>query len=289
MKSEFKAPVPTSESARGDWFSTPLGHSMLLEEKSRCEHLVPAGYYPTALQVGASQHNYLENIEVGTRFIATEKSTSSGGRMEPNISLPDTAIAQVEDTDVAIRHVYASPTALPFSDRTHSLIVLPHVLDYCKDPHTVLREVNQVLSPEGYLVICGFNQISLWGTMRLSRKRYFNAPWQGHFYRIGRVHDWLSLLGYDIVGARMSSYRLPLQNKRWRNKLRFMDKVGDRWWPGLGASYIVVGKKREIASSTGGKRLAWHRFIPAIARPANGLSSTAGHSGKTQLRLVVDN
>jgi SAM-dependent methyltransferase len=258
-----------------DWFDSSLGRALIKKELEECAHLVPAGYYPAALQIGMQQHDFLSVIEVGSRFVVCS------GAIIPR---PDGDTATAESIPVL-----AKGSALPFRDRSHSLIVMPHVLDFCKAPHAILREVNQVLAPEGYIVITGFNQVSLWGLLRLSRNKLDNLPWKAHYYRVKRVQDWLSLLGFDIVGARMSSYLPPLQNEKWRNKLGFLEKVGDRWWPGFGASYVIVGKKREIASSTGNSRLAWHRFIPAIARPAGGLTASAGKSGKAHLRLVVSN
>jgi SAM-dependent methyltransferase len=269
-----------------DWFKTSLGQWLVAEEMARCEKLVPAGYYPTALQIGLSQHNYLAGIEIGERFLTV-------------IQGDDSSESESSDPDLTekIHRVTAEPMALPFSDKTHSLIVVPHVLDYCKDPHAVLREVNQILIPEGCVVISGFNQVSLWGAAklggkRLSAQRYNNAPWRGHYYRVKRVQDWLSLLGFDIVGASMFAYQPPLQSEKWRSKLSFIDKIGDRWWPSFGAGYMIVGKKREIASSAGGTRRAWRRFIPAMARPAvsaTGDMTSSGTHGKNHLRLVVKN
>ncbi len=265
-----------------DWFQTPLGEWLLGAEQERCQRLIPAGYYPTALQLGLGQCNFLNGIEVGTGFLADEREF-------PPAQLLTKGLRQQRN----MNRVQASPSALPFSDKTHSLIVMPHIFDFCDDPHGVLREVNQILIPEGCVVITGFNQVSLWGGGRLTRSRYSNAPWKGNYYRVGRVQDWLSLLGFDIVGASIFGYQPPLQSEKWRNKLSFVEKVGTRWWPGLGAVYMIVGKKREIASSTGGTRLAWRRFIPAIARPAvsssAGLSSAGDRVAKVQLRLVINN
>ncbi|MDE0280639.1 MAG: methyltransferase domain-containing protein [Gammaproteobacteria bacterium] len=273
------------------WFGTSLGRWLLEEECGRCRKLIPAGYYPSALQIGLPERNYfraLDDVEVGTRFLALPTLES--------MSLMEHGPGGDNDAQ-AFRAMIAQPGALPFGEKAHSLIVLPHALDFCDDPHRVLREVNQILVPEGCVVITGFNQISLWGLHRLaSGSRFGNVrplPWSGRqHYRAGRVQDWLSLLGIDIVGACMLAYQLPLQNPRWRDKLDFMDRMGGRWWPGLGAVYMIVGRKREFASGASGKRLAWRRFIPAIARPAVTASripvSHAGTSPRDRLRLVSD-
>ncbi len=276
--------------AGDNWFNSSLGQWLLEEECRHCRRLIPAGYYPTALQVGLPGRDYLrdmEDIEVGTRFIS-------------RASVGDQAGAPAEaDTEATVlpraRHLVAQPGALPFGERTHSLIVLPHVLDFCADPHRVLREVNQVLIPEGCVVITGFNRFSLWGLNGLpgirSRANVERAPWRGKHYRARRVQDWLSLLGIDILGACQFAYQPPMQSPVWRARLGFLDRMGDRWWPALGAVYMIVGRKREIAVGTSGHRLAWRRFIPAIARPgvtASGIPASAA-AGRSHLRLVVKN
>ncbi len=258
-------------------------------ECHRCRELIPAGYYPTALQIGLPAHDYLRNlddVEVGTKFV-----TMSSGDASP---IPDHDDG-VPDAESVMHGLIASPEALPFGEKAHSLIVMPHVLDFCDDPHRVLREVNQILIPEGCVVITGFNQLSLWGLNRYlpGFRGGDSAPWRGHHYRAGRVQDWLSLLGIDIVGACMLAYQPPLQSQRWRDKFGFMDRMGDRWWPGLGAAYMIVGRKREFARGEGSRRPAWRRFIPAIARPAvtaSGLPvSGAAADSRNRLRLVVKN
>mgnify|MGYP001817715940 CR=1 FL=1 len=276
--------MPATQPTSPDWFESPLGRWLVGQECRRSRELIPDGYYPTALQIGLPGHDFLcdlDDVEVGTKFV----TISSRDNLGASVNLA---------ADTGRHAMVARPGALPFGDKTHSLIVLPHALDFCDDPHRVLREVNQVLTPEGYVVIIGFNQLSLWGLCRYlpGVKKYDSAPWRGRSYRAGRVQDWLSLLGIDIVGARMLAYHPPLQSHRWRDKLGFLDRMGDRWWPGLGAVYMIVGRKREFARGDGTRRLAWRRFIPAIARPAvtaSGLPNSATGGGRSRLRLVVKN
>jgi ubiquinone/menaquinone biosynthesis C-methylase UbiE len=52
---------------------------------------------------------------------------------------------------------------LPFEAQSVDLIVMPHTLEFTRDPHRLLREAERVLMPEGQLIILGFNSLSLWG------------------------------------------------------------------------------------------------------------------------------
>ena len=251
-----------------DWFESSLGQSLLEQERRHCRKLVPSGYYPRSLQAGRPSVNFLDGIETGGRFFVGERAPQ--GRTEHG----ERGESDTEPLHCAV----AKASAMPFADKTHDLIVLPHTLDFCEDPHGVLREVNHILVPQGCVVITGFNGLSLWGIARLVMKGANRPPWNGRYRRVGGVQDWLSLLGFELVGAAMLGYQPPLQNDRWRRKMAFIEKAGARWWPGLGAVYVIVGRKKEIAVSSGGvTRLQWRRLLPGMAQPA---------AARVELKLV---
>ena len=245
-----------------DWFESSLGRFLLAQESQRCRELVPSGYYPSSLQAGRRAPDFLAPVETGGRFyLDAEAAEAEGGR-----ALPATT-----GVGATAHRIIAKPSAMPFADKTHNLIVLPHTLDFCDDPHAVLREVSHILAPQGCVVITGFNQLSLWGVLRLLMKAGAQrTPWNGHYRRVGQVQDWLSLLGFDLVGAGMLAYLPPLQNEKWRRQLDFLEQAGARWWPGLGAVYVIVGRKRETALTAAdrGARLRWRRLLPGVAQPA---------------------
>lgn len=267
-----------------------LGQWLLEQEKTLCSELIPDGYYPSTLQVGMAHVDLLDQTETGARFLVDVDSD----RSQADAIAPPSVVRSLAGTggpERSVHRVVASATALPFGHRSHSMIVLPHQLDFCADPHAVLREINQILIPEGCVVVSGFNRLSLWGAGGMWRRRYKRAPWSGRYCRPGQIQDWLSLLGYDVVGARQLAYGPAMQSEKWRNRFSFMEKAGDRWWPALGAAYVVVGRKREIAVLPGNRRRAWQQFIPAIARPAVQSGSMRQDDGKhpQPLRLVADN
>ena len=68
---------------------------------------------------------------------------------------------------------------LPVSPYSVQTIVLPHVLEFSKDPYQVLREAEMTLAPQGYMVLVGFNPLSLLGLRRLFAFRKKRAPWHG--------------------------------------------------------------------------------------------------------------
>ena len=49
---------------------------------------------------------------------------------------------------------------LPLASQSMDLVVMPHVLEFSKDPHQILREAERVLMPEGQIIIAGFNPLT---------------------------------------------------------------------------------------------------------------------------------
>lgn len=141
-------------------------------------------------------------------------------------------------------------SALPFPANSLDLVVLPHALELTADPHTTLREVERVLVPEGRVVICGLNPLSLWG-LRQRRAHFYHRLGFGHMFLpqgefIGywRLRDWLRLLGFEVEVSRFGCYRPALSREKWLQRFAWMDWAGRRWWPILGAVYFLVAVKR---------------------------------------------
>ena len=55
-----------------------------------------------------------------------------------------------------------------------------------------------------------------------------------------------SLLDFETMHGSMLYYRPPLRNEGFMQRLHFLDKIGDRWWPMMAAVYLLVAKKRVV-------------------------------------------
>ena len=160
-------------------------------------------------------------------------------------------------------------SALPFPANSLDLVVLPHTLEFSADPHATLREVERVLVPDGRVVICGLNPVSLWGA-RQQRGRWLRKlgvgslflPDGGEFIGYWRLRDWLSLLSFEVEAAEFGCYRPAVKTQKWLQRFAWMDRIGARWWPIVGSAYFLVAVKR-----VRGMRLlepAWKK-VPARA------------------------
>ena len=140
--------------------------------------------------------------------------------------------------------VRGAATALPIDSHAVDVVVLPHVLEFEPRPHDALRETSRVLVPEGSLLVLGFNPVSVIGLKRMLKPRAADAPWCGTYFSAGRLRDWLTLLGFDIVDQRPcfasgngTGHGTPGERPGVRAYAEWMP-------PALASARLVVAKKR---------------------------------------------
>ena len=139
--------------------------------------------------------------------------------------------------------VWLDSRAWPWQADSLDLVVLPHTLELSSDPHACLREVERVLIPEGQVLITGLNPFSLWGMK--AWQPAWRKPVQGpSLIAYRRLRDWLRLLGFEVQVSRFGGWTPALGSERWLQRLQWMDRAGERWWPILGGVYLLMATKR---------------------------------------------
>ena len=212
----------------GPWLDTPAGIYAHAWEQARLDELTADIFGYNAVQIGLPQLDALAANRMPNRWVT-------------DAAFP-TAVQQ-QARPIIVTHDFAE---LPFASQSLDLIVLPHVLEFAAEPHQVLREVERVLIPEGQVIICGFNPISMWGA-RQTAGRLTGAhflPLHGEFISVPRLKDWLKLLNMEINRGHFGCYAPPCATVKWLQRFAFLEKAGNRWWPYLGALYIVQAIKR---------------------------------------------
>jgi SAM-dependent methyltransferase len=142
----------------------------------------------------------------------------------------------------------ATSDDLPLSENSIDAFLLTHELDFAKDPHQILREVDRTIMPNGYVVITGFNPLSLCGLFKYLPINKNNILHEARFFSSARVKDWLQLLGFEIVDVK----HLLFNELFLQRKLRASSKW-NRWchqylsW--FTSMYVIVARKREIPLS----------------------------------------
>jgi SAM-dependent methyltransferase len=198
------------------WLASPCGRYVAAKEQAIFDRVLPDlfGYY--ALQMGAASLPLLQASRIGHRFTVGWNT---------------------------VAECFTEPDQLPFAENQFDVIVLPHVLEFHPLPHEVLREVFRVLRPEGKLLLTGFNPFSYYGS-----KRFFGRDrsgiWGGEFIALSRVKDWLTLLGFDLVDGQLDCYNVPAASEKSLQRLEWLARAGERWWPFTGGVYYLQAVKR---------------------------------------------
>ncbi len=229
---------------------TAPGRTLLAWELDRLDHAVTDAFGFHALQLGLPEMDGLRANRMPHRWVASDtlilpEALPFALPLDPGLT------TQMGHDPVALHCEF---DALPFPNASVDLVILPHALELARDPHHTLREVERVLVPEGRVVITGFNPASLWGLrqraghlrrgMGFGRDQPLYLPSGGEFLGYWRLRDWLRLLGFEVEAGRFGCWRPPLHSEGWLQRFEWMDRVGDRWWPVLGAVYFVVAVKR---------------------------------------------
>ena len=234
------------------WLQTPTGRYLLDWERARLDTAVVDIFGYHALQLGVPELDGLNANRMPHQWLATEH-------------LPVGQKMAVQQPGLLCDY-----SALPFPAGSLDLVLLPHTLEFSADPHATLREVERVLVPEGRVVICGLNPVSLWVLQQrrsdLYRKMGFDhvfLPQAGAFIGYWRLRDWLRLLGFEVEVGEFGCYRPGFGSEKWLQRMEWMDRAGPRWWPILGAAYFLVAVKRVRGVRLMGA--AW-KTVPASAR-----------------------
>jgi SAM-dependent methyltransferase len=145
------------------------------------------------------------------------------------------------DVENPLHTVIADGYNLPFLEKSIDVVILAHQLDYCNDPHCMLREVDRILVDDGYLILTGFNPISIAGGASLLpwRKKYL--PWSGRMFTPSRIKDWVGVLNYQVIECDRYAV-LPFSN--WRPVWTWLENNTSDWSRIFGSLYFIVARKR---------------------------------------------
>ena len=229
------------------WFDQPLGRLLQAAIASHINTVLPSLFGNTIVQLGRIGHMQLMDGSVA----------------------PTSILLDIDPLNTNNNAVSARAHELPFDARSIDIAILPHTLDFADDPHKILREIDRVLSPDGHVVIVGFNPYSFWGLRHFFSRKRKQVPWNASYFSATRIKDWVSLLGYEIQSTQPLFHRPPLKNQKFMHRLFFLEKLGSRLWPQAAAVYVIVAKKQMLAMTpiqTGWK--SRKNFIHGLTEPA---------------------
>jgi SAM-dependent methyltransferase len=235
-----------------NWLKTQPGQYLLDWESKQFERVVADIFGYHALQLGlpdldALSASRMPHCWVASPFVNDEVIQGAIN----NLAAQATNTPATVENKVKKVALFTEFEALPFAENSLDLLILPHSLELSPDPHATLREAERVLLPEGKLIICGFNPLSLWGFKQKRSHIYkrlnlggLYLPEAGEFIGYRRLRDWLRLLNFEVEPGIFGCYRPAVKSEGMLQRFAWMDSLGERYWPILGAVYFVVAVKR---------------------------------------------
>ena len=82
-----------------------------------------------------------------------------------------------------------------------------------------------------------------------------------------RLRDWLRLLEFELESVAFGCYRPAVRSAGSLARFEWMDRLGARWWPVLGAAYVIVAVKRTRGAMLMGA--SWRKAPVASGAPVS--------------------
>lgn len=167
---------------------------------------------------------------------------------------------------------------LPILDNSVDLVLMSHALEFSADPHQLLREAHRILIPNGNLVLSVFNPLSSLIFSKLWPFKSHKTFWHQRLFTIGRIKDWLHLLGFDVIEEEYCCFS-TLLGKPIQLDSTWWSRTLNRFIPRLGSVAILTAKKREWPLTPIRPRIRYKSvFNPAVRSAGVSRLNTKGEN-----------
>jgi len=221
MTSPTAPPLPRAAplSALDAWLGGPLGQVLLAAEREAVAAALEDVFGNQILQIG--------HWGAAETFL-------------PLARLPRRAlIAEPEAPGDVVSHA----AQLAILSQSVDAVLLPHTLEFEPEPQAVIREVERILVGEGHVLVLGFEPSGAWAARHTLTRGGFPPGLVGTLSR-RRLRDWLTLLGFDVVGSRRFLHALPFASLMSARINRQLERLGGRLNGTLGNVYLLKARKR---------------------------------------------
>lgn len=230
-----------------DWYQQPLGQTLGRIEDTELRQVLAKCFGRYLLQIGGRQL----------------LSALQASPIPYHLGI-------TQDSQPAPAFTYGTYDKLPIQSESVDVILLWHTLETVTHPETILAESWRTLTPDGHLIVLGFNPWSLWGLKHLFSQSC--APWNSHFHSAQKICHWANHINGELITAKSFFFRPPTESSQYLHRLQWLEAAGLWLWPHMGASYLLVIQKRTIPLTP--IKLNW-QLQPAAANKS--WSPTAGN------------
>jgi SAM-dependent methyltransferase len=229
------------------WYARENGQYLLSSTREAAGNILDTAFGYHLLQTGCSRgHALFADSPINHRIYAAER--------------PGDQI-----------NLLARAGELPLESDSIDMVIAHHALDFADDPRQVLREIQRVLTPQGQLLLIGFNPRSPHGITRRLRGFNSNGLWHRHTpVSESRLTDWLHLLGCEVQECKRLA-GIPLAGRgavrRW---LVALNEWSNRHNLPSGSVYMLHAIKQ--VSAVHQPRRQWQlrraRLVGLVPKPA---------------------
>lgn len=207
-----------------DWYQSGLGKILLQRESDLLSQRLDSVFGYRLLQLSA-----LVNTDL-----------TGGSKISHRFQLA--ASPDMVGRSGAIAHF----DALPLESDSVDAVVLHHVLEFSRNPHSILREAHRVLVPRGHMLILCINPWSLFGLRTKLLGSYRGSPWRSQMISTRRMIDWLSLLDMRVSEVKQTFHQLPLQAPVTLGRLGGLWSHAERYSLPFGGAYLIEARKQVV-------------------------------------------
>ncbi len=206
------------------WYERDNGQYLLASIREVHQKLLDTSFGYHIVQLGSSRgHPLFDSSPINHRIYAAQRPGKGVGL----VTLADELPLESDSIDTVIAH---------------------HSLEFAEYPHQVLREIQRVLTPQGHLLLVGFNPYSLQGLNTRLRGLSGNSLWHHHKpVSERRLTDWLHLLGCEVHSSTRLYSVPPTGGNRLRQWLMRCDDWSNRHNLPVGGLYILHAVKQVSA------------------------------------------
>lgn len=253
MRSAFRAKPPRYPTS---WDDFPAGEHIRDAVNTVCSdyaerifgyHFAKLGSLSAEINLNTSPiRHHINQVPFDNQFgCQSDDNTASINTTDNNVASSQSQDESRESTISRENTIVGQSHSLPFSENSIDGFLLANELDFAQDPHEILREVDRVITQNGYVIISGFNPLSLAGIAKFLPVKRGNILHDARFFTSYRIKDWLQLLGFEIVEQRQVLFSTLFFQQRWKGAAKLQHYLAS-YLPWCSAVYVILAKKRVI-------------------------------------------